>query len=245
VFAAELQKALLDGDIDVAVHSLKDLQSTEPDGLDLAAICERADARDVLVSRDGKTFAQLAAGSTIGTSSVRRHALVAIHRPELHTAPLRGNVDTRLRKVKDGEVDAAILAGAGLARLGFEAEISDRLDPLRFVPPPGQGALAIEARADRLDGDLWWTRAAEHAESRAATDAERAFMRVIEGGCDVPLGAWARYEGGALVLEAFVSTPAGDRYMIDRVRGGDPSTAGAALAERMLRAGARELARGD
>jgi len=245
VFAAELQKALLDGTIDVAVHSLKDLPSEEPDGLAFAAVCERADPRDVLVSREGKTFEHLPGGAVIGTSSVRRHALVAIHRPELHTAPLRGNVDTRLRKVADGEVDAAILAGAGLVRLGLTEQISDWLDPLRFFPAPGQGALVVEARADRLDGDLWWTRGAEHGPSRAATDAERAFMRVIEGGCDVPLGAWARYEQDKLVVDAFLSTPSGDRYMIDRVRGGDPAAAGAELAQRMLRAGAAKLTAGS
>jgi len=241
VFAAELQRALLDGEIDVAVHSLKDLPSDSPDGLAFAAVCERADARDAVVSRDGKSFEQLAAGAVVGTSSARRRAQVAIHRPELHNAPLRGNVDTRVRKVKDGEVDAAILAGAGLVRLGLTDEIAGWLDPLKFVPAPGQGALLVEARADRLDGDLWWARAADHGPSRAATEAERAFMRLVEGGCEVPLGAWARFEEGELVLDGFLSTADGDRYMIDRARGTDPAAVGTVLAERLLRAGAREL----
>jgi hydroxymethylbilane synthase len=204
-------------------------------------VCEREDARDVLVSRENKTIDQLPAGSVVGTSSARRRALLAIHRPELQDAPLRGNVDTRLRKVKDGEVDAAILAGAGIVRLGRSGEISEWLDPLRFVPPPGQGAIAIEARADRMDGDLWWTRAAEHPRSRAAVRAERAFMRLVEGGCEMPLGAWARFEGDEIVCDGFISALDGSRYMIDHVRGTDPRVVGTELAQRMLRAGAGEL----
>jgi hydroxymethylbilane synthase len=241
VFAAELERALLDGAIDVAVHSLKDLPSEEPDGLAFAAVCEREDARDVLVSRDGKQMADLQAGSVVGTSSARRRAQLAIHRPELRHAPLRGNVDTRLRKVKEGQVDAAILAGAGLVRLGLDAEIAEWLDAVRFVPAPGQGALVVEARADRLDGDLWWTRAADDPVSRAATDAERTFMRLVEGGCEVPLGAWARFENDELVCDGFLSTPDGRRYITDTARGRDAASVGAELAEKMLGAGAREL----
>jgi hydroxymethylbilane synthase len=243
IFAAELQRALLDGAVDVAVHSLKDLPSEEPEGLVLAAILKRDDARDVLVSREGKTLALLHAGSVVGTSSARRRAQLAIHRPDLHHAPLRGNVDTRLRKVKDGEVDAAILAGAGLVRLGRSDEVSEFLDPLRFVPPPGQGAIVVEARADRVDGDLWWVRGADHAPSHGVVRAERTFMRLIEGGCEVPLGAWARFEGSDIVCDGFLSLPDGSRYMIDRTRGSDPSEVGAELARRMLRAGAGALTR--
>ena len=241
VFAAELQRALLDGSIDVAVHSLKDLPSHEPDGLAFAAVCERADARDVLVSRERRPIGELPVGSVIGTSSARRRALLAIHRPDVKTTQLRGNVDTRLRKVADGEVDAAVLAGAGLVRLGRADEIAEWLDPLRFVPAPGQGALVIEARADRLDGDLWWTRAADDPPSHAATDAERAFMRLVEGGCEVPLGAWARFEDGELVCVGFVSTAGGERHMVDTARGRDPVAVGTALAERMIAAGVGEL----
>jgi len=243
VFAAELQRALAEGAIDVAVHSLKDLPSTEPGGLTFAAVCERGDARDAIVSRDGRRFDQLPAGSVIGTSSVRRQALLSIHRPELHHALLRGNVDTRLRKVAEGEVDAALLAGVGIVRLGRAEEIADWLDPVSFVPAPGQGAIVVEARADRLDGDLWWARGADHAPTRAATEAERTFMRIIEGDCEVPLGAWARFEDNKLVCDGFLSTPDGIRYMIDRASGADPAAVGEQLAERMLRAGARELTR--
>lgn len=241
VFAAELQRALLDGAIDVAVHSLKDLPSMSPDGVASAAVCERTDVRDVIVSRSGEKLDELSPGAVVGTSSARRRALLAIHRPDVKTAQLRGNVDTRLRKVKDGEVDAAVLAGAGLIRLGLRDEIADWLDPLRFIPAPGQGALVIEARADRLDGDLWWTRAAEDPHARAATDAERTFMRLVEGGCEVPLGAWARFEDGELLCDGFVSTPDGDRHIVDSARGSDPTAVGTELAERMIAAGVREL----
>lgn len=244
VFAVELQQALLDGRIDVAVHSLKDLPSVEPDGLVLAAVCEREDARDVLVSRSGASLDALPAAAVVGTSSARRRALVAIHRPDLATAPLRGNVDTRLDKVARGEVDAAILAAAGLVRLGRVDAVTEWLDPQVFVPPPGQGALTLECRADRLADDLAWLRETEHAPTRACVDAERAFTLIVEGSCEVPLGAWARLEDGELVCEGFIAS--GDtqglpRFVRDSARGARPADVGAELARRMLAAGAGDL----
>lgn len=235
VFAAELQLALLDDDIDVAIHSLKDLPPDEPDGLVLAAVCEREDARDVLVSRDGTTLDKLAAGAVVGTSSSRRQALVVIERPDLRTAPLRGNVDTRLEKVARGDVDAALLAGAGLVRLRRADEATEWLDPMRFVPPPGQGAVVIETRTDRANGDLSWVIGAQHADSRACVDAERTFMKLVEGGCELPLGGWAHFDGGdELVCEGFVATADGSSFVRESARGSDPEAVGAELARLVI-----------
>jgi hydroxymethylbilane synthase len=240
VFAAELEHALLDDRIDVAVHSLKDLPATEPEGLELAAVCERGDARDVLVSRDGLCLQELPAGARVGTSSARRRALLAIHRPDVRAVSLRGNVDTRLKKVRT-DLDAAVLAGVGIQRLGREDAITEWLDPLVFVPPPGQGAIVIESRAERLSGDLAWVREAEHAPTRACVAAERVFMQEVEGGCEVPLGAWARIESDGVICEAFVAAADGSRHLRDSARGSDPRAVGSELARRMLEAGAGQL----
>lgn len=241
VFAAELQRALLDGRIDVAVHSAKDLPAVEPDGLVLAAVLRREDARDVLVSRDGATLAELPEGAVVGTSSSRREAYVRIVRPDLRTAPIRGNVDTRLEKVARGEVDATILAAAGIVRLGREEEITEWLDPLELVPPPGQGALVVETTVERLDGDLAWIRDAQDAATRACVDTERVFMQLVEGGCEVPLGAWARYEDGELVCDVFVAAADGSSYVRESLRGSDPGSVGAELARAVIAKGATEL----
>jgi hydroxymethylbilane synthase len=230
IFAHELQRALAEGEIDIAVHSLKDLTGAEPDELRLVAILEREDARDCLVSRDGAVLADLPPGAVVGTSSVRRAALLRAERPDLETAPLRGNVDTRLRKVRDGEVDAAILAAAGILRLGRGDEISEYLDPLVFVPPPGQGAIAIEARGDRSDLD--WLSGAEHAATRTCVDTERSFMRVVEGSCEVPLGAWARIEDGMVVCDAFL-VRSGEMARATG-RGAEPEVLGRTLAQDLI-----------
>ncbi len=234
IFAHELQRALIDGEIDLAVHSLKDLTGAEPDELVIASVPERADPRDVLVSRDGRALADLEPGSVIGTSSVRREALVRVARPDVSTAPLRGNVDTRMRKVADGEVDAAILAAAGIVRLGRQDEISEWLDPLAFLPPPGQGAIAIEARADRIAGDLAWVTATQDEPTRLCVDTEREFMRIVEGSCEVPLGAWARPDDdGAVVFDAFIVGPSGEIFQA-HARGNDPALVGAEVARLLL-----------
>ena len=242
MFAAELQRALVEDRIDVAVHSLKDLTAEEPEGLEIAAVGERGDPRDVLVSRDALSLERLPHGSVVGTSSSRRRALVAIHRPDLRTAPLRGNVDTRLEKVTRGDVDAAILAGVGIVRLGRAEEITEWLDPLRFVPPPGQGALAIEATTARLAADLAWVRDCDHAPTRACVDAERTFMSVVEGGCEVPLGAWARFENDELVCEGFIAADDGSECVRESTRGLDSQAVGEELARLVLAAGGAKLA---
>lgn len=241
VFAAELQIALLRNEVDVAVHSAKDLPATEPDGLAIAAVPPRIEPRDVLVSRGGEALDELPPGSSVGTSSARRKAQLGVLRPELEVVPFRGNVDTRLRKVSSGEVDAAILAGAGMRRLGREDEVTEWLDPARFLPPPGQGAIAIEVRMDEVFGELAWMGGAEDAPSRTAFDCERAFMQAMEGGCDVPLGAWARATDGRVVCDGFVADEAGRRHFRTSATGDDPKAVGEALARDLLDAGAGAL----
>lgn len=186
-------------------------------------------------------MSELPAGAVVGTSSSRRRALIAIHRPDLRTADLRGNVDTRLEKVRRGDVDAAVLAAAGLARLGRGDAITEWLDPQVFVPPPGQGAIVVEAATSRLLEDLDWVRTAEHAPSRACIDAERVFMQIVEGGCEVPLGAWAYFDGDDLVCEGLVAAPDGGEYVRETVRGRDPRSVGEELARRAIASGAAEL----
>lgn len=241
VFAAELQAALLDGEVDLAVHSAKDLPATEPDGLTVAATPERSDARDVLVSRDAARLDDLPSGVRVGTSSARRRAQLRILRPDLEVVGFRGNVDTRLEKVASGEVDAAVLAGAGLERIGRTDAAAEWLDPSRFLPPPGQGAIAIEARMEEAFEGLAWARGAEHGPTRAAFDCERVFMQAMEGGCEVPLGAWARADGGALVCDGFVADEGGRRHFRATARGDDPRAVGEDLARDLLARGAAEL----
>lgn len=243
VFAVELQSALLEDRADIAVHSLKDLHAEEPDGLTIAAVCERGPAHDVLVTREGHTLATLPAGASVGTSAARRRALIAMHRPDLRTVPLRGNVGTRLERVESGTIDAAVLAAAGLRRLGRDDAGWEVLDPSVFVPPPGQGAIAVEAAAARVADDLAWVLGADHTPTRRCIDAERTFMRVVQGGCDVPLGAWARIVEGVVVCDALIAAPDGSRHLRDSERGSDPHEVGTALARRMLEAGAADLAR--
>lgn len=236
IFAHELQRALMEDEIDVAVHSLKDLTGAEPEGLLIASVPERADPRDVLVSRTGQTLAELEPGAVVGTSSVRREALIKAARPDLRTSPLRGNVDTRLRKVADGEVDAAILAAAGIVRLQREGEITEWLDPAEFVPPPGQGAIAIEARADRAADDLAWIATSEDRVARRCVDTERVFMQIVEGSCEVPLGAWARPgddDPELIVFDAFLVKPSGEIARAHS-RGSDPGLVGAEVARLLL-----------
>ena len=194
VFVSEIERRLATGDIDLAVHSLKDLPSTLPDGMAIGAIPERADPRDALVSHLGHSLAQLPAGARIGTSSPRRAAQIAGQRPDLTIVPIRGNVETRLRKAAGAECDAAILAAAGLHRLNLPHAITEYLPPEQFVPPPGQGALAVEIRAaDARMAAL--VAAAHHPPTAAAVAAERAFLALLGGGCQVPVGAYARYPG--------------------------------------------------
>jgi len=199
-FTAALEQSLLDGRADVAVHSGKDLPSALAEGLSVAAYLPRADPRDGVVSMDGRTLAQLPDGATIGTSSARRAGLLAALYPSLRPVAIRGNVDTRLRKLEAGEYDALVLASAGLDRLGLGDRCTERLDPLTFVPSPAQGAIALEAAT----GSAAAQRCAAVADpaTTIAVIAERAVLAGLGGGCLLPLGAWARIEEGRLHLVA-------------------------------------------
>jgi len=195
VFVSALRDALLAGTVDVAVHSLKDLPTTPADGIALAAVPLREDPRDVVVARDGLTLGELPVGSRLGTGSPRRVSQLEALGLGLEIEGIRGNVDTRIRKVREGEVDAVVLARAGLARLGRLDEVTEVLDPLQMLPAPGQGALAIECRSDDVDLVAALARLDDTA-TRAAVTAERAVLATLEAGCSAPLGALAEVVEG-------------------------------------------------
>jgi hydroxymethylbilane synthase len=228
-FTAEIERALLDGRADIAVHAAKDLPTELADGLEVAAYLPRADPRDALVSRTGGGLESLPDGAVVGTSSARRGALLAELRPGLRAVPIRGNVDTRLRKLDEGEVDGLLLAAVGLDRLGLSGRIGERLDPRRFVPAPAQGAIALEVAGGGAASAS--ARAAGHAPTSLAVATERALLRELGGGCLLPRGAWARLAGGALVLSAALGGGGAVRHVELE---GDPEHA----AELVTRAGA-------
>jgi hydroxymethylbilane synthase len=241
-FTKEIESAVAEGRVDLAVHSMKDLATSMPEGLVLAATPEREDPRDVLLSAVGAALEDLPAGARIGTSSLRRKAFIACRRPDLVLAELRGNVPTRVRKLHEGEYDAILLAAAGVKRLGLGAEISAHLEPERFTPAPAQGALALQARAGDL-ATTRWLEPLDHPPTRAATTAERALLRRVEGGCQVPVGALATVTGSTLELRAMVCSLDGTRCVEGRL-GGDASRAegiGLALAERLLGDGGEQI----
>ena len=230
-FTAALEQSLLDGRADVAVHSGKDLPSALAEGLSVAAYLPRADPRDGVVSMDGRTLAQLPDGATIGTSSARRAGLLAALYPSLRPVAIRGNVDTRLRKLEAGEYDALVLASAGLDRLGLGDRCTERLDPLTFVPSPAQGAIALEA----VTGSVAAQRCAAIADhvTTVAVIAERAVLAGLGGGCLLPLGAWARIEAGRLhLVAALVEDGAVKRIEATGIVD-DPSALGAMVADRL------------
>jgi len=240
-WVAELERALLDGEADVAVHSAKDVPGTLPAGLDIVAVPARADARDALCG--APSLDALPAGARVGTQSLRRRALLLAERTDLEIVPLGGNVDTRLRKLGDGAADALVLAHAGLERLGRTDEAGAVLDPESFVPAPGQGALALEARADD-DGVRAALATLHNPGAAACLAAERALAADLGGSCHTPIGAHAAPEaGGRLCLRAFVGLPDGSAWVRDVVEGsaGVPERLGREGAARLLAAGAREL----
>ena len=242
-FLKEIEEAMLAGEVDLAVHSLKDVPTALPEGLRLCAVLERADPRDAVLSRAGIGLKKLPAGARVGTTSLRRRAQVAALRPDLVLQDLRGNVDTRIRKLGEGACDAILLAVAGLERLGRRHEAAEILEPDLFLPAPGQGAIALECRAsDAAVAAL--VAPLDHAETARAVAAERALLMGLHGGCNVPLGAYAVEEDGVVRLTAFVARPDGSGLLRGQARDADPVRAGAALAEQLLARGAAELMRG-
>ena len=242
LFVKEIEEALLQGEIDLAVHSMKDVPVELPSGLHLAVITQREDPRDVLISRDGVCFQELPQRSTVGTSSLRRQAQLRRLRSDLRIEPLRGNLDTRLRKLAEGSVSAIVLAAAGVKRLGLTERITEYLDPSKSLPAIGQGALGLECRVDdeRINTLL---SPLNHAHSSWCVRVERSFLRRLEGGCQVPIAAYARLEGDGLMLEGLVASVDGKRLVRDRIRGHqtDGESMGIELAERLLSRGADQI----
>jgi hydroxymethylbilane synthase len=229
IFIKELEEALLEETIDLAVHSVKDIPTDIPSRLMFPAVCRRDDARDCLV---GSTLASLRQGARVGTSSLRRQAQLRHLRPDLDLRDLRGNVDTRLRKVESGEYEAVVLSKAGLDRLGLSQRISEILSPEVCMPAVGQGAIAVECRLrDTEAGDL--LAPLDDAETRSAVIAERALLAALHGGCQVPMGAWARVERGELLMDACVCSVDGAQYVKQRATA--PPDQAAQLGEHMAR----------
>ncbi|MBS1252014.1 MAG: Porphobilinogen deaminase [Anaerolineales bacterium] len=241
-FVKEIEVALLNGEIDLAIHSCKDLPTDPVPGLTLAAFPQRADPRDTLVSREGRHLTELQPGAIIGTGSSRRKAQLLIRRPDLQVEDIRGNVETRLRKMREGQYDAVVLAAAGLDRMGWLDQAAAIFEPKVMLPAPAQGALAIQAREDdettlaRLDP-------LNDAATHAAVTAERAFLRALGGGCRVPIAAFARIDGGWLTLHGLVADEDGSEHVRGDLDGAieEAAEVGGELAKQLLAEGADEL----
>lgn len=242
LFVKELEDALLARRADLAVHSLKDVPMTLAAGLVLAAIIERADPRDAFVSRQYQRLTDLPAAARVGTSSLRRASQLRARHPGLRIEPLRGNVPTRLRKLDAGDYEAIVLAAAGLKRLGLEDRITALLSPEESLPAVGQGALALECRADRSDVRAW-LEPLHHAATAACVAAERSFSRALAGSCNVPLGGYAELSGARLRLRGFVATPDGTRIVSGEAQGpvDAPDALGQTLAAKLRKQGAAEI----
>jgi hydroxymethylbilane synthase len=241
LFIKELEVALEEGHADIAVHSMKDVPKL-PEGFVIAAVLPRADPLDALLSAKAGRIEDLPPGAKVGTSSLRRQAQLLRIRPDLHIEPLRGNVDTRVRRLDSGELDAIILACAGLIRLGWESRIDARLDPSICLPAVTQGIIGIECRGDAVQARTL-LRGLDDRATRTVMDAERAFAERLGGSCQSPIAAHATLHGNRVILDGLVAEPDGSRLLRDTMTGdaARPDELGAALADRMLAAGAREL----
>ncbi|UCD35402.1 MAG: hydroxymethylbilane synthase [Nitrospiraceae bacterium] len=247
LFVKEIEEAMIRGEADLAVHSMKDVPTELPGGLHLSAICKREDPRDAFITavssdKQIKSFIDLPRGAHIGTSSLRRICQLMSRRPDLRITQLRGNVDTRLRKLDEGQFDAIILAVAGVKRLGFEERITGKMSTDMSLPAVGQGAVGIECRSDdALVNNL--LKNLNHEETAVCVRAERAFLKKLEGGCQVPIGAYAMIKDRSIVMEGLVGSVDGRTVIRERIEGnsGDARALGTSLAEHLLSQGAKEI----
>ena len=242
MFVSEIERALLAGEVSMAVHSLKDMTTTLPEGLIIGAVLPRLDARDVLVDRWDCPLEELPPGARIGTSSPRRVAQLKSLRPDVEALPIRGNVETRLRKSRGVDYDGVILAAAGVLRMGLENEVAEFLSPSDFVPAPGQGALAVEIRRDD-DEMISLVGSIDHPKTRREIMAERAFLEALGSGCSVPAGAYARSDGSTMVMTVFLASEDGSRLFKTKVQGRSDNPHEVALDARLrlVEQGARGL----
>jgi hydroxymethylbilane synthase len=242
LFVKELEQAMLDGRADIAVHSMKDVPVEFPQGLALHTICEREDPRDAFVSNNFANLSELPQGAIVGTSSLRRQCQIKALRPDLDIRDLRGNVNTRLGKLDDGQYDAIILAAAGLIRLEMESRIADYIEPEVSLPANGQGAVGIECR---IDDEVTKALLAplEHTQTRIRVNAERSMNRYLEGGCQVPIGAYALVDGEQVHLRGLVGAVDGSEILRDEVTGhvNDAEKLGIELAKKLLAQGADKI----
>ena len=240
LFVKELEQALLAGEADIAVHSMKDVPMEFPQGLGLAVICPREDARDAFVSNQFQSLDDLPQGSVVGTSSLRRQCQLLAARPDLQIKFLRGNVQTRLQKLDEGEYQAIILAAAGLIRLGLQTRIRSYLSPEQSLPAGGQGAVGIECRLDD-QATLELLKPLHHQPTAEVVTAERAMNRRLQGGCQVPIACYALHKDNAIWLRGLVGDPDGSLLLRDEIMGKDAESIGIELADRLLAAGADKI----
>ena len=242
LFTKEIENALIDGSVDLAVHSLKDLPTKLPEGLKLGAVLERGEFRDALVSKNGKKLSELKAGDVVATSSLRRIAGLLKINNQITIKDIRGNVNSRLQKMEDGYCDAMIMAAAGLQRTGLERYITEIIDPGVIMPAVSQGAIAIETRINDIEIDEIMA-VVNHQDTWNAIVAERAFLSHLEGGCQVPLGCYTKIEDGMLHMSGFVASVDGSQFINETISGEVSQGAGLGvqMAEKMLGQGAREI----
>ncbi|TFE30686.1 hydroxymethylbilane synthase [Cohnella luojiensis] len=244
LFVKEIEEALLNSAIDLAIHSMKDMPFELPEGLIIGAVPQREDPRDCLISREGRSLSELPQGARIGTSSLRRAAQLHAYRPDLQIESIRGNIDTRLRKLEEEGFDAILLAAAGLHRMGWKDRITEYLSPEICLPAVGQGALAIECRGN--DSDVFaLLRLLNDPDTERTVAAERRLLGLLNGGCQVPIGAYAQLKtddsDGTVVLNGMVSSPDGTRLLRETAAGSDPKEVGSAVAQALLSRGADNL----